>query len=120
MTYQIKNWDRHFETAESRKYKALKWVAIPNRHDSEGYNVLKDNPKKVEIFCAWCLILQIASKCPQRGILVDSEGRPYTPKRMEKLTGYPESIFELAIKELSDPEIGWIITNLPKSPGKPG
>ena len=38
--YSIRDWDDNFETAQSRKYKKLSWVPIPNRHDSKGYRRL--------------------------------------------------------------------------------
>ena len=113
--YQINNWNGIFETSESRKYKALNWVAMPNSMDGEGYNMVKSLKQAPEIFCAWCLIVEVASRCPQRGILVDKDGNPYNPKRLAMKTGYPESIFVLALKELTKPEIGWIKEYLPVS-----
>ena len=35
--YKIKKWKENFEMADSRKCKKMKWVAIPNKHDSKGY-----------------------------------------------------------------------------------
>ena len=37
MILRIREWDKNFENAGSRKLKRLEWVAIPNKTDGEGY-----------------------------------------------------------------------------------
>ena len=108
-TYRIKDWDDNFEIAQSRKCAGMKmsWVSIPNKHEGEGYNALKEEPKRVEVFCAWVLLVQTASKMPVRGVLEDKRG-PLTSKRLALRTGFPEEIFELAFEVLTDDKIGWL------------
>jgi hypothetical protein len=106
-TYFVKDWDTHFENSESRKVKVPRWVAVPNRHDGKGYRRVLKHPRAVEIFCAWCLIIQVASKTPVRGILSDHDG-PLTDEDLADATGYPRDIFAIAFQVLSSPAIGWI------------
>ena len=107
--YSIKDWDELFENSESRKYKNLKWVPVPNKHDGKTFSRLRSLENRVEIFAAWVLILEVASKMPIRGVLVDSDLEPLTPEDLGVMTGFPSSIFEQALKTLILPKFGWIV-----------
>ncbi len=106
--YRIKDWALHFENAESRKIKGARWLPMPNKHDGKGFRRMSRHAEKVSIFCAWTLILQVASKCPVRGDLADENG-PLTAIDLADSTGFPEEIFALAFETLMDPKIGWIV-----------
>jgi hypothetical protein len=106
-TYKIKDWDSLFEIAQSRKCERLHWVAVPNKHDGKGYRRVARHEKCCELFAAWNLILQVASKMKTRGLLVDTDG-PLTAEDLADKTGYPEAIFVLAFKVLSSPKISWL------------
>jgi len=105
--YRIKNWDELYENHETRKLKKLSWVPIPNKHDGEGYGQIWERPDAAELFSAFVLILQVASKCPRRGLLVSKDGMPITPKGLSLKTKAPESIFVSALQVLAD-GVGWI------------
>ena len=105
-TFTIANWESQFENAQSRKLKALAWVPIPNGHDSLAYCRLikrKDGP---EIFTAWILMVQLASRCAERGVLASSDGRPYAADDMAVKSRAPERLFTKALPELI--RMGWI------------
>ena len=115
--YSIKDWDALYENHDSRKLKRLNWVLIPNKHDGKSYRRIIQMKDGVEIFAAWILILQVASKCQERGILADKDG-PLTPEDLALKTGVKESLFKKALSALSDNNIGWMsATDLPASPG---
>lgn len=105
--YRIKDWALHFENAESRKIKGARWLPLPNKHDGKGFRRLTKHDRKVDLFCAWTLILQIASKCPVRGELADENG-PLTAQDLADVTDFPLEIFELAFAVLQEPRFGWI------------
>lgn len=107
VTYQIKDWDGLFEIAQSRRYKRLTWVALPNKHDGAGYRRVVKHPRATDIFAAWILILQVASKQEKRGLLVNGDG-PITAEDLADKTGFPEEIFKLAFEVLSGPKIAWL------------
>ena len=107
IAYQIRDWDKLFERAQSRKCDRIHWVATPNKHDGKGFRRIARHPKCCEIFTAWILIMQVASKQSQRGLLVDNDG-PITTEDLADKTGYPEKIFKLAFEVLSGPKIGWL------------
>lgn len=107
-TYRVKDWDRFFETSETRKVKyALNWVGFPTKHDGKGFRRMVKHRRSVQVFCAWCLIVQVAAKMPTRGVLHDGDGA-LTPEDLSLKTGFPENIFSEAMEALSDPAIGWL------------
>ncbi len=106
MTYRVRDWAELYETASTRKRRQLGWVLIPNRHDSLGYNQLISRPDGLEMFAAWVLILQCASRCPERGLLVSDTGKPYTAQDIAAKTRAPVDKIEVAFAALV--EIGWL------------
>lgn len=106
-TYRVRNWAKHFESSETRRLKMLRWIPIPNSHDGKGFRRLMALPDAAEIFGAWVLILQVASRVPERGILEDEDG-PLTVEDLSFKTGLKSSSFQKALKALSDKSIGWL------------
>lgn len=106
-TYSIKDWETWFENHESRKVRVTRWVPVPNKHDGKSYRRISRDPKAVEIFCAWNLIIQVASKMPVRGVLVDLDG-PLDADDLADKTNYPAEIFEAAFKVLTRSDIAWL------------
>lgn len=106
-TYYIKNWGDHFETAQSRKCASLTWVALPNKHDGKSYRRLMRMPNGPALYGAWVLIVQVASKCPVRGVLEDSDG-PLTPEDISDKTDAPVGLIAEALEVLSGVSISWL------------
>lgn len=122
VTYRIRDWDRHYENHETRKMKALRFCLVPNKHDGKGYRRVMAHPKACEVFAAWLLILQVASRCPVRGVLADGDG-PLDAEDLSIKTGLKAAAFTEAFKVLTDPKVGWLeddASNLPESPALPG
>jgi hypothetical protein len=105
--YRIRNWEQVYENSESRKRDTLRWVATPNEHQGAGWGRMVAHKRKIELFCAWNLIIQVASKCRERGILRHGV-RIYTDEDLAFKTGFPISIFTLALSFFSDKNIGWL------------
>jgi len=105
--YRIRDWDKHFEVAKTRNRRNCRfsWVPIPNKHDGKGYRRLMRHPQGPAIYCAWVLMVQVASKCPERGVLADEDG-PLGPEELYLKTDCPAEVFEQAIPVLL--EIGWL------------
>jgi len=107
MTYRVKNWDKLYEKAQTRKCKDMKWVAVPNKLDGAGYAIIAAHPRNCELFTAWILILEVASKMPTRGLLF-KDGKPVGPRELSRRTRFPEEIFNLAFSVLVDAEVDWL------------
>ena len=58
-----------FETNRTRAVKAMQWIAVPNKHDSDGFLQVMDHDNGVAHYGAWMLLLQVASKCTPRWVL---------------------------------------------------
>lgn len=110
-TYRVKDWDAHFETAESRKLNKTRWVPMPTKQDGKGYRRIAQHKDNVQIFCAWNLIVQVASKMPTRGVLVDEDG-PLDADDLSVKTGFPSAIFAAALDFLASDKIGWMATDV--------
>ena len=105
--YRIKDWDTNFEVADTRKCANMKWIAVPNRQEGKGYRRIASHARSCEIFAAWILICQVASKMPERGLLVDKDG-PLDAEDMGFKTGFPAEAFEIAFEVLVADKIEWL------------
>ncbi len=105
--YRIRDWNQLYEKAQTRSCKVMNWVAIPNKHDGAGYATLASHKQACELFTAWILILEVASKMPTRGDLF-KDGKPLSASDLAKRTRFPERIFSRAFDTLTLPEIGWL------------
>lgn len=105
--YAIKQWDDHYENSRSRKVGDLSWVPIPNRHDGENFSAIMVHPNGAEIYAAWILILQVASRCQPRGTLLRDNGQPHTAQTLSIKTRAPAKWFSLALDFLTK-ETDWL------------
>jgi hypothetical protein len=108
---RITHWEDAHETYESQKLKFLNWVAVPNKHDGLGFGHLRAQPDdvKVPLYCAFALMVQIASKAPKgmRGWLIRN-GKRLEPHDLAVMTGFPQAIFAQAFDFFQRPEMGWL------------
>lgn len=106
--YMIPQWDERYENSRSRKVKDLQWVPVPNSHDGEGYSRVMAHPMAAQIFAAWILILEVASKCRRRGYLERDNGQPHTPESLALKTRGDAEWFRIALEYLSSEDVGWL------------
>lgn len=120
MGYAIRDWDRNFETAESRKLKRLPWVRIPVKLDGWGYANLIDHKDGPAHFGCWLALVELAALCRPRGALNRPTGEPMTLHDISRQTRIPMALMEAAITRLSS--MGWVESpeNLPLAPDVPG
>lgn len=117
--FSIVGWDDLYETAETKKLKNLSWVPTPNSHNSLGFCELLSHPNGMAHYGAWNLILQVASKCPVRGLLVSGRNKVHDARSIALITRGSERMIQEAIPRLV--EIGWLAElELGESPGTPG
>ena len=106
--YSIRDWERHFENAQSRKVDSLHWVRMPTKHDGKSFRRIMLRDDAGDIFSAWVLIVQVAAKCPTRGVLADHDG-PLDETDLAIKTGFRASIFAKALNVLANKDIGWLV-----------
>lgn len=123
-TYRVKDWDKIYETAETRKLLTLRWLPVPNKHDGLGYRRIVAQKDAAELFTAWILILQVASKGrgpDERGNLLRGQ-EALGDEDLAMMTGFPKAIFTRALDFFSNPKQGWLLVHedeLPLSAGAP-
>jgi len=111
MSLRIRDWDKHFENASSRKLKRLDWVAVPIKTDGEGYTALVDHPNGAAHLGAWYAIVEAAAKqTPKenRGMLPGGipQGVGGICQSLGRMSRLPSGIFQEVIPRLL--EIGWL------------
>lgn len=108
IAYRVKDWKENFEKAQSRRCIKMNWVAFPNAHDGSGYRRVATHENSVELFTAWVLIVQVASKLPTRGLLVDKNNNPIDAEDLAFRTSFPAKIFNQAFEVLINGQISWL------------
>ena len=98
--YRIRDWEKWFENNRSKSVENLRWVPIPNKHDGENFITIIRSENGAEIYAAWVLMVQVASKCQPRGSLLRGNGQPHTAATLSLKTNAPESWFKLAFEFL--------------------
>lgn len=99
----------------------MKWVAIPNKTDGEGYTALVDHPNAAAHLGAWYAIVETASRQEPRGML--PRGIPQDiggiSRSLGRISRLPSKIFEEVLPRLI--EIGWVesFQEDTESPGEP-
>lgn len=86
--------------------------------DGLAFRLLAKRKDATEVFSAWILMLELASKATPRGDL-SHNNVPLSPGEMGEITGFPGDVFSRALKFLCDPKIGWI-EEISASPDVPG
>jgi hypothetical protein len=99
--YRINNWSALFENNRSRQCDKLSWVPVPNSHDGENYSMLMDQPNAAELYTAWILMLQVASKCNPRGTLTRGNGQPHDARSLAVKTRARAEWFTAALNYLT-------------------
>lgn len=106
--WAIKDWDRHFERAASRRYETTSYVPIRNDHNSTAFKVLMQTQQGRAYFGLFIAAAQVASRCPTRGVFVMDE-RPLTDAEIASKIGCPLKAWVELTAALSGPEYGrWL------------
>lgn len=107
--YRIVDFKQRFTVARSREVKTMTWVAIPNKLDGDGYTELMDHPNAAAHYGAWIVMVAIASKCGDDGLLArDHRGtpRPHDSASLSRISRIPAQVFDELIPRLT--QIGWL------------
>ena len=109
---RVVDWNSHYENNRTRALKRMEWVPVPNGHDGDGYTELVEDSDGAAHLGCWLAILQVASKCNPRGVLMREGGTPHIAASLARITRLSAVAFDAAIPRLI--AIGWLET-LPES-----
>ena len=118
--YRIRDWDKHYENAESRKCKNLTWLKLPVKLNGNGYSAMMEIENGPALFGCFIALVELAVGSVERGSFMDSSGRPLTTRAIARLLRMPHSLVEQTLNTLSSGEFDWIeAMPLTSSAGKP-
>jgi hypothetical protein len=104
----IRDFHTNFIVSQAARIRGtLPWIAIPTKHDGKSFRRIMQHDHGAAIYGAWCLMIQIAAKCPAWGVVADDDG-PLTFEDLELKTGCPSKVFREATEVLSSKGIAWI------------
>ena len=106
--WRIKDWDSHYENADSRRVQTARWVPVKNKQDGDGYLTLLDAKDGPALYGAFVSIQLLASKCSPRGTLVQSNGVPHTAETIARKTHMPARLIQDCLSRCVAPDIEWI------------
>ena len=106
--YQIKDWSKIFEDANSRKRRGpMNRVLVATKHDGKGMKRLMLREDAARVYGAWMILVQLAAKCPTRGVLADDDG-PLSLQDIHLKTGLSEADIQHALSILSAGPFHWL------------
>ena len=119
-TYQVRDWDTHFEGAKSRTYKNKTSVQMPTRHGL-GYRGMVNQKDGAALFGAWCAMCQVLSSHtpPREGYCTHdgtASGRPLKPSDLELLTDISAKHFANMFKAALLQDVDWVQVTSPRIP----
>ena len=106
--YRIRDWDKLFENSKTRSLARLDWVPFSNRHDGSSYRLLVGKDDGPALFGAFIVMVEVASRCKVRGVLIRENDQPHTSESLAAVTGFPAALLSDALEILSNDDIGWI------------
>ena len=106
--WKIRDWDRFYENAESRRVESTRWVPVPSKQDGDGYLTLVDSRNGPALYGAFVAVVLVASKCSPRGTLVQSNGLPHTAETIARKSHLPANLIQECLSRCSDASIGWV------------
>ncbi len=106
--YSIKGWNAKYENNRTRELKKLDWVPVPNKQDGEGYCLIMEQKDGPAILGAWLAIIQIASKCDNRGTLMRDSGTPHDSASISRQCRFPKALIERALDFLASKDVQWV------------
>jgi len=107
--YIITRWRDWFTCSQSaRVIQNPTWTPIPIAKDDRARRRLLLLPGGAEAYAALMLIVSVAAKMPERGVLIDDSGIVLDAFDVASLTGADAGLFERAIPLLMRPDIGYL------------
>jgi hypothetical protein len=113
ITYQVKNWNTHFENNKSRERDECSFVCVPNQQSGLGFSRIMDEKDGAAIYGVFCMILGACSrqKKPREGWLTQDGHPTGTAWALDDLAiqfRRPEREIRRALDILSSPKVGWL------------
>lgn len=111
--YIINDYDKLYRPYDKsgNELKRADWVKIPCKHKGDGLQALLAQPRGLEIFAVWILILEKTtseSKADHRGKLLNFKDEPATPREIAKSISLGNRIHLVQTALSALVTMGWI------------
>ncbi len=104
----IKNWAIYFENGQTRRIKNLTYSLSPVDYSSmTRKTLLQKGAAGYQALAVFSELIDMATRCPQRGLLVESTG-PITPEQIAARTGMPLEDVVQSLELLANKAVAWI------------
>lgn len=107
LAYAITRWSSRFENAQSRRTKDPNHSLMPHELNSTQLEHLMKQESGPLALGVWHILIQIATRCPQRGLLVTEDG-PHTDTTIAQACHLSEGQIAQALNLLMSPAVGWL------------
>lgn len=111
-TYQIKDWDSHFENDRSRQRSNCSFVCVPNKQHGMGFCRIMAEPDGAAIYGIWhCIVGACSQQRRRNGWLTcdgDKAGSAWGVSDLALKFRRPEKEVERALQVLCCERVGWI------------
>lgn len=107
LAYTITRWSNRFENAQSRRIKDPSHTLTPHELDSRQLEYLMTQDGGPIALAVWHILTQLATRCPQRGLLVNEDG-PLTDEAIAQACHLPEETVARALNLLTSDTLGWV------------
>jgi hypothetical protein len=98
--YSIRDWANWYENNRSKRVDSVRCVPVSNKLDGEHFMAIMAHPDGAVIFSAFILLLEVASKCNPRGVLLRRNGEPHTALSLAQTCRCPLAWFQTALPYL--------------------
>jgi hypothetical protein len=121
VTYQIKDWESHFENDRSKGRDRCSFVCIPNKQHGMGFSRIVAEKDGAMVYGIWHMIVGACSqqKRPRGGWLTDDgspTGTSWTAEDLAVKFRRPVAEIRRGLEVLCSPKVGWLAVHNEVSP----
>ncbi|HCR37557.1 MAG TPA: hypothetical protein DIU37_05345 [Opitutae bacterium] len=112
--YKICNWEERFKSHSDSESSAIQGGMKDFNAHKEAHAYLAQSKEGVVAMAVWVVLLRLAAKMPEPGLLINAQG-PLTISDLSKKTGLPAPVFKMGLKLLMHPQVNWVeLVDCPK------
>lgn len=112
MTYQVINWNEHFENDRSRSREKCGFVCVPNKQHGMGFCRVMAESDGAAIYGIWHCIIGACSQQKKRDGFLTSDGtatgKPWGVEDLALKFRRPEKEIKRALEVLCSDNVGWL------------
>jgi len=113
MTYQIRDWNAHFENNKSREIDRCSFVCLPNKQHGMGFRRIMAELDGATIYGVWVCIVAACSQqsSPRQGWLTEDgrkTGTPWAAADIALKIGRPTAEVDRCLSVVASPRVGWL------------